>query len=128
MPMTTSTSAAGANVVMVQLEVTTSTEVGVTIAPRIAVHHLSHRALESSARPFETPSFRSDFAPHRLSPSTTMRPNPNFGSLTSAWLVSWAAPPTTESSSDNSPCSYRTPLEHGSRISHLDRSMTGMIW
>jgi hypothetical protein len=84
MPVTTSTSAAGANVVTVQLEVTTSTGAGVTIALRITVHHPSHRALESLARPFETPSFWSGFAPHRLSPSTTVTPNPNFGSLTSA--------------------------------------------
>jgi hypothetical protein len=69
--MTTSTSTVGAKVVTVQLEVTTSTGVGVTIAPRIVVHHLSHRALESSARPFETPSFWSGFCP----PSTLTKYN-----------------------------------------------------
>jgi hypothetical protein len=96
MPVTTSMSTAGANVVTVQLGVTTSTGAGVTIAPRIAAHHPSHQALESLARPFKTPSFQSGSAPRRLSPSITARPNPNFGSLTSAWLVSWAAPPMTK--------------------------------
>jgi hypothetical protein len=33
----------------------------------------------------------------------------------------------TESSSDSFPCSYRIPLEHGSRTSHLDRSTTRAI-
>jgi hypothetical protein len=66
MPMTTLTSAAGANMVIVQLEATTSTGAGDTTASRIAVHHPSHRALESSARPFETPYFRSGSAPRRL--------------------------------------------------------------
>jgi hypothetical protein len=34
-------------------------------------------------------------------------------------------PPMTGSSFDNSPCSCRTPLEPGSRTSHLDKSTTG---
>jgi hypothetical protein len=62
-PETTSTSAVGARVVMKRLEASTSTEVGVMIAPRITVHHPSHQALKSLAIPFETPSFRSGFAP-----------------------------------------------------------------
>jgi hypothetical protein len=64
------------------------------------------------------------FCPPRLLPSITARPNPNFGSLTSAWHVSWVGPPTTGSSSGNSPCSCRTSLEPGSRISYLDKSTT----
>jgi hypothetical protein len=68
------------------------------------------------------------FHPQQLSPSIMARPNPNFGSLISTWLVSWARPPMTESSSDSFPYSYRTPLEHGSRTSHLDRSTTGTTW
>jgi hypothetical protein len=56
-PVTTSTSAIGAKVVTVQLEVTTSTEAGVTTARRIAFHHPNHWPLESLARPFEHPAF-----------------------------------------------------------------------
>jgi hypothetical protein len=52
MPVTTSLSAEGASMVMVQLEATTSTEAGATRARRIGALHLSHRALGSLARPF----------------------------------------------------------------------------
>jgi hypothetical protein len=127
-PVMTSTNAASIEAMTAHLEATTCTRAGVMIAQRIAVHLPSHRALESSARPFAGPSFRSGFAPQRLSPSITVRPNPNFGSLISAWLVSWAGPPTTESSSDSFPYSYQSPLEHGLRTSHLDRSTTGTTW
>jgi hypothetical protein len=48
--------------VMVHLEATTSTWVGVTIARRIVVHPSSYQALESSARPFAGPNFRFGFA------------------------------------------------------------------
>jgi hypothetical protein len=64
--------------------------------------------------------------PPRLSPSTTARPNLNFGSLISAWHVSWVGPLMTGSLFDNSPCPCQTPLEPGSRTFHLDRSTTGM--
>jgi hypothetical protein len=37
--------------------------VGITITQRITVHPPSRWALESSARPFIGPSFRSGFAP-----------------------------------------------------------------
>jgi hypothetical protein len=57
-----------------------------------------------------------------------VKPNPNFGSLTFAWLVSWVGPPMTGSSFDNFPYFCRTPLEPGSRTSHLDRSTTGATW
>jgi hypothetical protein len=124
--VTTSTNAASVEAVTVHLEATTSTGAGAIIARRIAVRPSSHRALESLARPFVGPSFRSGFAPQRLSPSITTKPNPNFGSLISSCLVSWAGPPTTESSSDSFPCSYQTPPEHDSRTSYLDRSTTGM--
>jgi hypothetical protein len=113
---------------MAHLEATTCIGAGVMIAQRIAVHLLSCRVLESLARPFIGPSFRSGFAPRRLSPSIMARPNPNFGSLISTWLVSWAGPPTTASSSDSFPYSYRTPLERGSRTSLLDRSTTRTTW
>jgi hypothetical protein len=66
------------------------------------------------------------FRPPQLLPSITARPNLNFGSLTSAWPISWVGPPTTGSSFDNSPYSCRTPLEPGSRTFHLDKSTTGM--
>jgi hypothetical protein len=45
MPMTTSSSAGGANMVTVQLEATMSTEAGATIAQKIKALHLSHRVL-----------------------------------------------------------------------------------
>jgi hypothetical protein len=64
MPMTTSTSAVSARVVTMQLEATTSTEVGVTIAQRIIAHHPSHQALGSSARPFVKHYFWLGSAPH----------------------------------------------------------------
>jgi hypothetical protein len=125
MPVTTSSSAEGANMVTVQLEATTSTWTGATTARRIEALHPSHRALGSSARPFAKHYSRLGFAPPRLLPSITVKRNPNFSSLTSAWLVSWVGPPMTGSSFDNSPCSYRTPLEPSSRTSHLDKSTTG---
>jgi hypothetical protein len=105
-----------------------STGAGVTIARRITARRLNRRALESSTGPFVGPSFRFNFALQQLSPSITVRPNPSYGLLTSVWLVSWAGPLTIESSSDSFPCSYRTPLEHGLRTSHLDRSTTRMTW
>jgi hypothetical protein len=120
MPVIISTSTARAKVVTVQLKVAMSTGAGVTTAQRIAVHHSSDRALESLARPFETPSFQSDFTPHQLSLSTTVRTNPNFGSLTSAWLVSWAAPQMTESSSDNPPI----PIGHRSSVAQRSPTLT----
>jgi hypothetical protein len=128
MPVTTSTNAAGAKVVTVQLEATTSTRAGVMTAWKIVAHHPSRRALGFLARPFTKHYFLFGFAPQQLSPSITVRPNLNFGSLIAAWLVSWAGPPMTVSSFDSFPFSYRTPLEHGSRTSHLDRSMTRMTW
>jgi hypothetical protein len=115
-------------VVTVLLEATTSTEASVTTARRIIAHHLSHWAPVFSARPFAKHYFRFSFNPQRLSLSITARPNLNFGSLISAWLVNWARPPMTVSSFDNFPCSYKTPLEHSSRTFHLDRSMIGMTW
>jgi hypothetical protein len=41
-----------------------------------------------------------------------VRPNPNFGSLISTWLVSWVGPPTIGSSFDNSP----VPVGHRSSL------------
>jgi hypothetical protein len=52
MPVTTSSSARGANMVMVQLEATTSTGAGATTAQKIEAFHLSHQVLGSLARPF----------------------------------------------------------------------------
>jgi hypothetical protein len=46
MPVTTSTRAVGAKVVMVQLEVTPSTGAGITTAQRIVARRSSHRAPE----------------------------------------------------------------------------------
>jgi hypothetical protein len=88
MPVTTSTSAIDIEAMTVSLKATACTGADVMIAQKITVHLPNHRALGSSARPFVGPSFRSDFTPRRLSPSITVRPNPNFGSLISAWLVS----------------------------------------
>jgi hypothetical protein len=51
MPVTTSSSVRGANMVTVQLKVTTSTEAGATIARRIEALHPSHQGLGSLARP-----------------------------------------------------------------------------
>jgi hypothetical protein len=62
--MTTSTSIADVKAMTVHLETTMCTEAGVTTALKIAVLLLSHQALESSARPFVGPSFRSDSAPN----------------------------------------------------------------
>jgi hypothetical protein len=63
MPVTTSTSVAGVEAMTVHLKATTCTGVDVMIAQKIVVHLSSRRTLESSARPFVGPSFRSDFAP-----------------------------------------------------------------
>jgi hypothetical protein len=52
MPITTSSSARGANMVTVQLKATTSTEAGATTAQKIEALHLNHRVLGSLARPF----------------------------------------------------------------------------
>jgi hypothetical protein len=52
MPVTTSSSAGGANTVTVQLEATTSTEASVTTAQKIKALHPSHRVLGSLAKPF----------------------------------------------------------------------------
>jgi hypothetical protein len=98
-----------------------------TTAQKIVALHPSLWALGSSVRLSARRYSRLGFALPRLSPSTTARPNLNFGSPISAWRVSWAGPPTIGSSSDNSPYSSPTPLEPGSRISCLDRSTTGMI-
>jgi hypothetical protein len=57
-----------------------------------------------------------------------VKPNPNFGSPTSAWVANWVGLPMTGPSFDNFLCSYRTPLEPSSRTSHLDRSTTGVTW
>jgi hypothetical protein len=51
-PVTTSSSAGGASMVMVQLEATTSIEAGATTAQKIEALHPSHRVLMSLARPF----------------------------------------------------------------------------
>jgi hypothetical protein len=51
-PVTTSSSAGGANTVTVRLEATTSTEAGATTAQKIEVLHLNHRVPRSLARPF----------------------------------------------------------------------------
>jgi hypothetical protein len=64
MPVTTSSSAEGANMVTVQLEATTSTEAGATTVWRIEALHLSHRALGSLARPFVKCYSRLGSAPH----------------------------------------------------------------
>jgi hypothetical protein len=63
MPVMTSMSVAGVEAMTVHLEATTCTGADVMIAQKITVHLPSRRALESSARPFIGPSFRSDFAP-----------------------------------------------------------------
>jgi hypothetical protein len=126
-PVTTSLSAGGASVVTVQLEATTSTGADATIARRIEALHPSHQALGSLAKPSVKHYFWLG-SPPRLLPSIMAKPNPNFGSLTSAWLISWVGPSTTRSSFDNFPCFYRTPLEPGSRTSHLDRSTTRVTW
>jgi hypothetical protein len=64
MPVTTSSSAGGANMVTVQLEATMSTEAGATIAQRIEALHLSHQALESLARPLTKHYSRLGSTPH----------------------------------------------------------------
>jgi hypothetical protein len=60
-PVMTSTNAAGVGVMTARLEAITCTEVGVITAQRITVYLLSHRTLESSARPSAGPSYRSGF-------------------------------------------------------------------
>jgi hypothetical protein len=64
MPVTTSSSVGGTNMVTVQLEATTSTEAGATTARRIEALHPSHRDLGSLARPFAKHYSRLGFAPH----------------------------------------------------------------
>jgi hypothetical protein len=64
MPMTTSSSARGTNMVTVQLEATTSIGAGATIAQRIGALHPSHRVLGSLARPFTKRYSWLDSAPH----------------------------------------------------------------
>jgi hypothetical protein len=87
-PVTTSTNTVGVEAMTVHPEATTCIGEGVMTARRITSHLPSRRALKSSVRPSTGPSFRSGFTPQRLSPSITARPNPNFGSLIFAWLVS----------------------------------------
>jgi hypothetical protein len=72
MPVTTSTSVVGTRVVTEQLEVTTSTGAGATIARRIEAHHPSHQALGSSARPSVKHNFRLSSA---LPPTTLTKYN-----------------------------------------------------
>jgi hypothetical protein len=62
-PVMTSTNAASVEAVMLCLEATTSTGADVMIARRTAAHPPSRQALESSARPFVGPNFRSGFTP-----------------------------------------------------------------
>jgi hypothetical protein len=57
MPVMTSTSAAGIEVMMVHLEATMCIGADVMIAQKITVHLSSRWALESSARPFIGPNF-----------------------------------------------------------------------
>jgi hypothetical protein len=64
MPVTTSPSAGGASVVTVQLEATTSTEVGATTAQRIEALHPSHQALGSLAKPSVKHYFWLGSTPH----------------------------------------------------------------
>jgi hypothetical protein len=64
MAVTTSTSTEGIRVVMVQLEATTSTGVGATIARRIKALHPTCLALGSLARPFARHYFRLGSTPH----------------------------------------------------------------
>jgi hypothetical protein len=59
----TSTNAASVEAVTPRLEATTSIGAGVMIAQRTVAHSSNRRAIESSARPFVGPSFRSDFTP-----------------------------------------------------------------
>jgi hypothetical protein len=62
--VTTSRSVGGASVVMVQLEVTTSTGAGAKTARRIEALHPSHQALGSLAKPSMKHYFWLGFAPH----------------------------------------------------------------
>jgi hypothetical protein len=64
MPMTTSSSPGGANMVTVQLEATTSTEADATTAQKIEALHPSHRVLGSLARPFVKRYSRLGSTPH----------------------------------------------------------------
>jgi hypothetical protein len=64
MPVTTSLSVGGENMVTVQLEATTSTEAGATTARRIEALHPSHQALRSLARPFAKHYSQLGSAPH----------------------------------------------------------------
>jgi hypothetical protein len=64
MPVTTSSSTGGANMVTVQLEATTSTEAGATTAQRIEALHPSHQDLGSLARSFVKHYSRLGSAPH----------------------------------------------------------------
>jgi hypothetical protein len=66
MPVTTSSSIGGTNMVTVQLEATMSTETGTTIAQKIEVLHLSHWVLGSLARPFVKRYSRLGSAPMTL--------------------------------------------------------------
>jgi hypothetical protein len=64
MPVTTSSSAGGANIVTVQLEATTSIEAGATTAQKIKALQPSHRVLGSLAKPFMKQYSRLGSAPH----------------------------------------------------------------
>jgi hypothetical protein len=64
MPVTTSSSAEGANMVTVQLKATTSTEAGAMIAQKIKALHPSHRVIGSLAKPFAKRYSRLGSAPH----------------------------------------------------------------
>jgi hypothetical protein len=65
MPVTTSSSAGGANTVT-GLEATTSIEAGATTAQKIEALHPNHWVPESLARPFVKRYSRLDFAPMTL--------------------------------------------------------------
>jgi hypothetical protein len=110
MSVTTSPSAGGIRVVTVQLEATTSTGAGATIARRIKALHRSHQALGSLARPFAKHYFRLDSAPTTLTKY-------NSKTKPELWLIDFRLA-----------CQLGGAIDDGSRTSHLDRSTTGATW
>jgi hypothetical protein len=109
-------------------EATTLGGVGATTVRKTEAPHPNLWANKSSAKLYAGHHSRLS-SEHRLpSPSTRGKRSPSYGTLITAWHVSWEVRTTTNSSFATCPCSYPTLLEPGSSTFRPHRFTTGTTW
>jgi hypothetical protein len=127
-PVTSSTPGAPAGRTHEQRGATTLDGVDATTAAKTAPRRRSPQAPVCSAGRSARQHSPNTSANPRPSSNTTGRRTPACGSTTTVWLVSWAGPPATRSSSATCPCILATRPGRGSSTCPLARSTTGTIW